>query len=183
MRFSTGTKLKSNMRKLWCTGFEDFKQLVEANGWTESVPDDIAIISINNGSDTCPANECHLCTGDNVLNLDFDDADPEALNLPSDVVKVSYQTPTGETISIQFFTDEQAQTAVDFIEKHKDRNFYVHCSAGVSRSQAFIRYINTVYDELWYRNPKNPCVHPNGFVLQKLMQCWRKKNNYENIFT
>lgn len=62
MRFSTGTKLKSNMRKLWCTGFEDFKQLVEANGWTESVPDDIAIISINNGSDTRPANECHLCS-------------------------------------------------------------------------------------------------------------------------
>lgn len=171
------------MRKLWCTGFEDFKQLVEANGWTESVPDDIAIISINNGSDTRPANECHLCTGDNVLNLDFDDVDPVALNFPSDATEGSYQTNTGETVNLQFFTDEQAQTAVDFIEKHKDRNFYVHCSAGVSRSQAFIRYINTVYDELWYRNPKNPCVHPNGFVLQKLMQCWRKKNNYENIFT
>ena len=47
MRFSTGTKLKSKMQKLWCTGFKAFKTIVENNNWTNGVPDNIAIISIN----------------------------------------------------------------------------------------------------------------------------------------
>lgn len=183
MKFSTGTKSKSNMQKLWCTNFKGFKKLVEVNGWSEAVPDDIAIISINNSTDTCPANEYHLCSGDNVLNLDFEDIDPIAEGLPSDATGLSYQTPTGETIMLRFFTIEQAQTAVEFIEKYKDRNFYVHCSAGMSRSQAFIRFIQTVYYDVdWELNPDNPCNHPNGFVYQKLLRVWRKNIDFSKIF-
>ena len=171
------------MQKLWCTDFEGFKQLVEANGWTESVPDNIAIISINNGKDAGTIEECHLCTGENVLNLNFDDIDPTVLGLSEDATEYTYQTKDGRLNTVEFFTREQAEAAIKFIEKYQNRDFYIHCSAGISRSQAFIRFIQTVYHEInWGLNPVNPCIHPNGFVCQKLLQVWRENIDFSKIF-
>lgn len=170
------------MQKLWCTGFEGFKNLVEYNGWAESVPDNIAIISINNGKDAGAIEECHLCAGENVLNLNFDDIDPTALGLSEDATEYTYQKD-GCPITVEFFTREQSEAAVKFIEKYQNRDFYIHCSAGVSRSQAFIRFIQTVYHEIdWELNPVNPCIHPNGFVYQKLLQVWRENIDFSKIF-
>lgn len=183
MRFSTGTKLKSKMQKLWCTGFNGFKAIVEKNNWQVAVPETAAIISINNGKDAGTVEECHLCTGDNVLNLNFDDIDPTALELSEDATEYTYQTKDGRSITVEFFTREQAEAAVKFIEKYKNRDFYIHCSAGVSRSQAFIRFIQTVYYENdWELNPDNPCNYPNGFVYYKLLQVWRKNIDFSKIF-
>lgn len=183
MRFSTGTKLKSKMQKLWCTGFNGFKAIVEKNNWQVAVPETAAIISINNGKDAGAIEECHLCTGENVLNLNFDDIDPTALGLSEDATEYTYHTKDGRPITVEFFTREQAEAAVNFIEKYKSRDFYIHCSAGVSRSQAFIRFIQTVYYEVdWELNPDNPCNHPNGFVYQKLLQVWRKNVDFSKIF-
>ena len=64
---------------------------------------------------------------------------------------------------------------VRFIERNKNKNFYIHCSAGISRSQAFVKYIKNVYNDInWITNPNNPCEFPNGFVYNQLMKSYRE---------
>lgn len=171
--------------KLWCTSFLDFKRIAYKNEWDENVPDNIAIISINNGKDAGVVDEYHICRdAENVLNLNFDDTDPMALGLHDDTETYTYENmyAPGTYTTIEFFTKDMANKAIKFIEnimdKHRldDVDFYIHCSAGVSRSQAFVKYIKNVYDAAdWETNPNNPCLHPNGFVFQKLMQAYRSR--------
>lgn len=171
--------------KLWCTSFLDFKRIAYKNEWDEKVPDNVAIISINNGKDAGAVEEYHICRdAKNVLNLNFDDTDPMALQLDDDTETYTYENGhgSGTFTTIEFFTNDMAKRAVKFIEdviennKLDGVNFYIHCSAGVSRSQAFVKYIKNIYDFIdWESNPNNPCLHPNGFVFQKLMQAYRSR--------
>jgi predicted protein tyrosine phosphatase len=159
------------MQKLWCLSFENFKETALSDNWDKNVPDNIAIISIVNT--VIDEDEIyHICNGENVLNLDFDDADPLANGLSDDIE--TFVLEDGSVI--HFFTSSMAKQVVNFIEKHKDKDFYIHCAAGISRSQAFVKYIkNVYYDNDFYTNPNNPCVHPNGYVFQKLMQAYRSR--------
>ena len=107
--------------------------------------------------------------------MNFDDADPIANGLDSNITSYEYKGKT-----IEFFTDEQANEAIHFIENNIKKSifsnihFFIHCSAGISRSQAFVKYIKNIYNEInWETNPNNPCLHPNGFVYQKLMNAYR----------
>lgn len=167
--------------KLWCVSFIEFEYIAKENKWDGGVPSNIAIISINNG--TYFEGEHHICKdADNVLNLNFDDADPVGYGLPEDTEFYSYNAPGKRSISLGFFTKQMAEKAVKFIENVIENNkldgvdFYIHCSAGISRSQAFVKYIKNVYDFIdWETNPNNPCLHPNGFVFQKLMQAYRSR--------
>lgn len=172
-----------NKLKLWCTSFIQFKRIAYKNEWDEVVPNDIAIISINNSESVGSNEEYHICKdADNVLNLNFDDVDPESLGLSDDIENYTYKYQDGTEVILQLFTDAMAEKAVDFIEKNKNKNFYIHCSAGVSRSQAFVRYIQNVYcDKDWETNPNNPCEFPNGFVYSKLMQTYRNEEIYFNF--
>lgn len=166
---------KNNRQLLWCTGFNEFRQLMNFKGW-DTVPDNVAIISINNSKYAHVEDEYHIFeSADNVLNLDFDDIDPMALGLDEYTEIHTYKTAYGDN-TIQFFTDKMASDAVDFIENNIDKDFYIHCSAGVSRSQAFVRYISTTYfNHTWFVNSENPCRHPNGFVVAKLNKLARMK--------
>lgn len=167
--------------KLWCVGFNEFEKLAKHNGWHLGVPSNVAIISINNG--TYFDGEYHVCKdAGNVLNLNFDDADPIGYGLDEDTEFYSYNAPGTKNVTIGFFTNDMSKRAVKFIEDVIENNklngvdFYIHCSAGVSRSQAFVKYIKNVYYFLdWETNPNNPCLHPNGFVFQKLMQAYRSR--------
>lgn len=171
--------------KLWCVGFNEFENLAKRNGWHLEVPSNIAIISINNGKDAGTDTEYHICEDDvNVLNLNFDDVDPMALGLNDNTETYTYENKyaPGTFTTIEFFTNDMAKKAVKFIEDMIEDNkfdgvdFYIHCSAGISRSQAFVKYIKNVYDFIdWETNPINPCLHPNGFVFQKLMQAYRSR--------
>lgn len=171
--------------KLWCVGFNEFEKLAKRNGWHLEVPSNIAIISINNGKDAGTDNEYHVCEDDaNVLNLNFDDIDPMALGLSDDTETYTYENKYAPSTftTIEFFTNDMAKRTVKFIEDVIENNklngvdFYIHCSAGISRSQAFVKYIKNVYDFIdWETNPNNPCLHPNGFVFQKLMQAYRSR--------
>lgn len=165
------------MQKLWCTGFKGFQEIVKANNWSNNVPESIAIISINSRIPT--DGESHLCSGDNVLNLEFDDIDPASIGLSDDTEEYTF-TNDGY-LKVYFFTNTMAKQAIDFIEKHKEKNFFIHCSAGMSRSQAFVKYIKNVYFDIdWETNPGNPCIHANGFVFQKLMHAYRcREENFE----
>ena len=163
--------------KLWCVGFNEFEELAKRNGWHLEVPSNIAVISINNGKDAGNDTEYHICEDDvNVLNLNFDDVDPISNGLPEDIE--TYECSNG--VILEFFTNETAKKSVKFIENVIENNkldgIYIHCSAGISRSQAFVKYIKNIYPEYnWEINPNNPCIHPNGFVYQKLMQAYRSR--------
>ena len=176
---------EKNRQLLWCTGFNGFKQLVNGKGWKDSVPDNVAIISINNSKYAHVEDEYHIFpSADNVLNLDFDDIDPMALGLDEYTEIHTYNTAYGDN-TIQFFTDKMASDAVNFIDRNIDKDFYIHCSAGVSRSQAFVRYISTTYfNHTWFANSENPCRHPNGFVYAKLNKYARMKffNDIKNPY-
>ena len=68
-------------------------------------------------------------------------------------------------------------------EKNKDKNFFIHCSAGISRSQAFVLFIqNTYFEQKFELNPTNPCISPNGHVYSKLCEAYRIKNNIISIY-
>ena len=72
-------------------------------------------------------------------------------------------------------------------EKHKGKDFYIHCRAGKSRSIAVATYILDMYGEEYGYNEKescrkdNPCKTPNINVLTKLKRTYYKKFNiYES---
>jgi hypothetical protein len=161
-------------KKLWCVGFNEFRKIALEKGWDKKVPNDIAIISISCSEQCGGSSEPHVCPpGSNVLNLEFDDVSPEAFGLDDDATEHTYSDNAGNTTTVKFFTSEQAAKAVRFITKNAYKNFYIHCSAGVSRSQAFVKYIKNTYDMDWITNPNNPCIFPNGFVYSKLMEAYR----------
>lgn len=167
------------MQKLWCLSFNLFRKHALQHNWNIKVPDDVAVISINNGKGTGSFEEYHVCeSADNVLNLDFDDVDPAAFNLHDETETHSYKSSyDGHLITLQFFTEEMSRKSIEFIERNIDKNFYIHCSAGVSRSQAFVSFIKSMYiDREWETNPDNPCEFPNGFVKSKL------NHTYLNLF-
>ena len=109
------------------------------------------------------------CTEDNVLNLEFDDVNEEEVKW--------------NNIILKGMSDRQAEQIVDFIEKHKGKDFYIHCRAGKSRSIAVATYILDMYGEEYGYNEKescrkdNPCKTPNINVLTKLKRTYYKKFN------
>jgi predicted protein tyrosine phosphatase len=161
-------------QKLWCTGFNEFKRLVKTNNWDSCLPEDIAIISIINGKDCGNPEEYHILSdSDRVLNLEFDDVSPEAFGLSDDSERMKYSEDT----VLEFFTDFQAKDVIDFVENNLNKNFFIHCSAGVSRSQAVTKFILLNYsDRDWELNSNNPIMFPNGFVYQKLCKVKRERD-------
>jgi predicted protein tyrosine phosphatase len=76
------------------------------------------------------------------------------------------------------FSDDQAQQAVEFVEKQllESQNIFVHCEAGMSRSAGiaigFARYLVTDEDENALRDSK---PHFNLYVAQKIWKVYQKK--------
>jgi predicted protein tyrosine phosphatase len=132
------------MKKIKYFSVIDFKNFMKSLGYVSydynrripynDIPrQDFAVISIGNVewlSDADKNNDLwangtntHWLPGiyDNVLNIDFGDCGEEEL----------------EAMSI-----EQAHDIINFIKKNKDKNnFYIHCSAGISRSGAVASFI------------------------------------------
>ena len=170
----------NTQQKLWCESFLGFKYIAHKMEWDKYVPKDIAVISINNSNNSDIIEEYHICKdAPNVLNLEFDDSDPVAFGLSENSITYTYENiyEPGTYTTVNFFTIEMAKKCVKFIEENKDKHFFIHCSAGMSRSQAFVKYIyNVYYENKFYTNPNNPCMHPNGYVFQKLMQAYRSSH-------
>jgi predicted protein tyrosine phosphatase len=69
---------------------------------------------------------------DDILRIEFDD-----------VVRI----PTGlRGHNIIAFCDAHAETIHAYIEKHSDKDFLIHCSAGLSRSVAVGAFMREVFD-------------------------------------
>ena len=109
---------------------------------------------------------CH-----NVLNLEFDDIDDETLEWKG--------------IVFHGLSQSQAKQIVEFVENNKGKDFFLHCRAGLSRSQAICRYILDMYgkeygyDEKQSCRKENPCKTPNVHVLTLLKREFYKLKGYE----
>lgn len=124
--------------------------------WNDSnIPEDVAVISIVGSKSK--NSHYFVSKKDNVLNLEFDDiSDDDLLYYNSDLVP---------------FTKEQAIESVLFIKNNIGKDFYIHCEAGKSRSQAFVRFILDYFPKYYSiesTNYRNPCITPNIDVLSKL---------------
>jgi predicted protein tyrosine phosphatase len=129
----------------------------------------IAFISIN---DTIgPYSESPLKNINNIskLILHFDD-----------VIEDNQPSPTNRTNNTRSFRLAQAQQILSFIEDNKNKNFIVHCVAGISRSGAVGTFISNYLDNVDYEFFKkyNTQIAPNIFILTSLMNASLKKDEY-----
>lgn len=112
--------------------------------------------------------------GEDVMYLVFDD--------------IGCEHEVDSDLKLEYFglTIEQAEKFLEWFEQRKEqgKNFYIHCEAGLSRSQGFIRFILDCYPEItWLLRMSNPCMYPNFYVVSTLKDAWRKKympELYEN---
>ena len=161
------------MQKLYCFSRQDFNNY--CRDWTsENYPENAAFISICNtvgGSDFLFVDEIehHFKTETpEIINLDFDDIDEP----------VSFYCGKKD-IGI---TEEDAMRLAEFIERNQDKNIYVHCEAGLSRSQGVVRYILDIYGKENYETRReNPCRTPNMFVVRMLKRAYCKLKNLDYI--
>ena len=154
--------------KLWCNSFQGFKKILETNNWNDSnLPDNVAFISICCTETENSSYETHLLSDnhDNVINLDFDDINGYTLK---------DQFPDDDYVKdnpARGLNDEQGLQLVKFIENNIGKDIYVHCSAGVSRSQGVVKFILEYYNDYYKEsdtNPDNPCKMPNQHVFDVL---------------
>lgn len=168
------------MSKLYCYSHKAFRDKLLSEQWCDS---------------TLPSNAAFICIGctpdcqdymggmfglfdkfdlsddnDNVLNVRFDDIDCESKSVQDSILENRYHRITG--ISYQI-----ARQIVEFINKNIGKDFYIHCNAGKSRSQAVVRFILDTYkDREWELNPLNPNTTWNMFVYRSLVNAYSEMN-------
>lgn len=64
-------------------------------------------------------------------------------------------------------TESQIKTIFQFLEKHSDKNIFVNCAAGVSRSGAIARFMHDFYQYNWKFDRER--ANPNPYIYQKLL--------------
>lgn len=112
------------------------------------LPPDTVMVSIN--EQYAPLHPLKISRQDErVLTLQFSDVTGEIEN------KGNTLLPIG---------DEDALALVQFAAKHKDKNFLVHCAAGISRSSAVCLYLNRTYGHT-LRPDFWRISHPNYYVV------------------
>lgn len=184
--------------KLYCYSIEGFERAMKQLGFGRNdekllEKSNIAVISIcctDTSQEEYPdpfAEEHYFLNksdSPNVLNIEFDDLDPTSWHGPEfDPEKASYEdfyyapnTPNPP----RALDWEMSAKIVKFIVHNLGNDFYVHCSAGVSRSQAIVRFILDTFS--WPGNgrynyktrPENPPEHPNYHVLRMLKRTYLK---------
>jgi predicted protein tyrosine phosphatase len=92
-----------------------------------------------------------------ILRQQFDDVDTKHRDIKGPIL--------GASSNPVWFSIDQAKEAAAFIQKHRGKNFLVHCAAGVSRSGAFVETILEAFPEYEDRGWSR---HPNGHVRSYL---------------
>lgn len=139
-------------KKLYCYSFRDF---VDRFARVDALPEDSAAISICTPRSRVEYH--HFKSADNVLNLDFDD------------ITCAWDN------QVQF-DHEMAAEIIEFVNRNKDKDFYVHCAAGQSRSQAVVKFIYFYVNGKWELNPQNDDYSgANRDVYNKLLETYRSR--------
>lgn len=126
-----------------------FDKFMSENGII-TPPSDMAVVSISEPTES----EHYFTDSENVLNIDFFDVN-------------GY-----EVEGIKGMDDSQAEVVFRFMENNIGKDFYIHCRAGVSRSQAVGRFLSDIYG---YEvvSVANNGAFPNQHVLSLLKQKYR----------
>ena len=111
-------------------------------------------------------------------NVSWFDADhPNVLRLWFDDIEHDLETSPTNPHKCKALSPEQAKQVFDFINENYEKDFIVHCSAGISRSGAIGAFINDYFG--WDRakfEKDNPHVHPNARVSRMLNnKVWKEK--------
>lgn len=80
----------------------------------------------------------------------------------------------------RLFDENDAQTVIDFVRSNvranNDRNFILHCTAGISRSGAVGEFIQRVLGVPYGSfHQWNPNIRPNIYVLNTLMRVYQEQ--------
>lgn len=94
----------------------------------------------------------------NVLTVQFCDITGKYLDNRTNLLYL----PMSEEIGLKI---------LDFVNRNKDKDFIVHCAAGVSRSAAVCLYINTIFGHelkknFWSLSRPNPFVYGRLLILR-----------------
>lgn len=185
------------VKNIICLSKNSFDYLMESKGWIDAPGQGVSCISI---CDTENYNKHWFKHWhENIFNLDIDDTGPfwfnkheadcydKSLALYNDnQVKLSnayfnylyIHGDNRESCDLLHILDyEEAFALVKWIDyriKHDD-TIYIHCAAGVSRSQGVVRYILDTYGDEYdvKTNPNNPCLTPNVHVVLMLKRACR----------
>jgi len=79
-------------------------------------------------------------------------------------------------LAFKDITPEQAEQLVDFVDKHKGKNIYVHCLRGTSRSGAVDKFLEDFYG---YKRPSTK--NTKGYskeVYQALQEAYIRKHRF-----
>jgi len=126
-----------------------FDKFMSENGIV-TPPSDMAVVSIGEPTES----EHYFTDSENVLNIDFFDVN-------------GY-----EVEGIKGMDDSQAEVVFRFMENNIGKDFYIHCRAGVSRSQAVGRFLSDIYGYEVVSVAQNGAF-PNQHVLSLLKQKYR----------
>ena len=190
--------MEKKVKNIICLSKNSFDYLMESKGWIDAPSNGVSCISICETEDYNKHWFKHW--HENIFNLDIDDTSPfwfsrkheadcydKSLALYNDnQVKLSnayfnHVYVSGENnkyCSLLHILDyEEAFALVKWIDyriKHDD-TIYIHCAAGVSRSQGVVRYILDTYGDEYdiKTNPNNPCLTPNVHVVLMLKRACR----------
>lgn len=80
----------------------------------------------------------------------------------------------GDPGPIDLLDKERATEIARFIHKHLDKNFVVHCNAGISRSGAVGRFIALLTDDIKRFDAEfGKRIFPNAHVHNMLREAWQ----------
>lgn len=115
---------------------------------------------------TCPADPCPLKEGwEDILRLEFHDVALPPQELPPDLAD-----------RVILFDEEMAAQIRHFVRQHQDRDFVIHCAAGVSRSVAVGTYLRDAHGADLRLHAAHSDGLANGWVRAVLMrEPWRKR--------
>lgn len=174
------------MQKLFCYSANEFKQTMDDNKWTNrTLPSNVACIEICATPDVRDYYGQLFSITDKPWFLNRKSLGP----VPENVLKLNFDDITesvrsiGEDRSAYGMNVDQAKQIVEFIDKNIDKDFYIHCHAGKSRSQAIVRYILDFYpDHDWETRPENPCmiglVNGRVYSLLKAVKCGYESSSF-----
>jgi len=105
---------------------------------------------------TAPASEfVQLQDGwSDVLRLKFDDVDHE------------------DGQDYEMFSDIQAEQILDFVIRNSDKDIFVNCDAGISRSTAVVVALEQIFNA---KDVSDDWPHHNKYVKNKIRDIWFKR--------
>lgn len=151
------------LKRLYCYSNLAFMRVMSENDWRDDVPPGVAVISITGTADVQDRygprfadadRHWFPASTDRILNIEFDDITEDSMDIGN------RQVAKGISLA-------QADEIVRFIERNKNCDFYIHCHAGVSRSQAVVLYILDFYKTDWV-TLGSTAAH-NSYVYRQLV--------------